>query len=135
MTIGMNELVSASKMDQPTGKLSVYFDGACPLCRREIGAYRQMRGADAISWIDVSTSDDGDLAADLTKYAALRRFHVRRSDGNLAGGAEAFAELWIALPSLTWLGRFLTLLVIRHGAERLYRFFLLIRPILQKSAS
>ena len=113
----------------------MYFDGACPLCRREIDAYRQMRGADAISWIDVSTSNDGDLAADLTKSAALRRFHVRRSDGNLANGAEAFAELWIALPSLTWLGRFLTLLVIRHGAERLYRFFLLIRPILQKLAS
>ena len=113
-------------------QLTVYFDGACPLCRREISFYRRFRGADEIEWVNVSSVAGGQVEADLSRRAALRRFHVRRRDGRLSSGAAAFAELWMALPSLSWLGRFLALPGIRHVAEGLYRGFLLVRPLLQR---
>ncbi len=113
-------------------QLTVYFDGACPLCRREISFYRRFRGAEDIAWVDVSDGSGGHVEADLSRRAALRRFHVRRRDGGLSSGAAAFAELWMALPSLSWLGRSLALPGIRHVTEGLYRVFLVVRPLLQR---
>lgn len=43
--------------ESPSGKLTVYYDGACPLCRREIEFYRRRRGADAIEWVDAAVGD------------------------------------------------------------------------------
>ena len=115
-----------------TENLAVYFDGACPLCRREINLYRQMRGSETITWVDVSKASTEQVAPDLMRRAALRRFHVRLQDGTLASGVAAFAQLWMVLPSLSWLGRLLALPGIRHAAEVFYRGFLIIRPMLQK---
>ncbi len=35
-------------------KTEVYFDGACPLCRREISLYRKLDKEGVISWVDVA---------------------------------------------------------------------------------
>lgn len=36
---------------------TVYYDGACPLCQREISFYRQRKGAEAVRWVDVAQDD------------------------------------------------------------------------------
>ncbi|MGI9523759.1 MAG: thiol-disulfide oxidoreductase DCC family protein [Hyphomicrobiaceae bacterium] len=115
-----------------TESLTVYFDGACPLCRREINVYRRMRGSDSIEWVDLSNQSGEQVSPDLSKQSALRRFHVRGHDGTLFSGAAAFAQLWMAVPSLSWLGRLVALPGIRHAAEVSYRAFLIVRPLLQK---
>lgn len=104
----------------------VYFDGACPLCRREIAFYRRRRGADGIEWIDLSESL-ADPAPDLTRAAALARFHLRDPAGRLWSGAAAFARLWQALPPFRPLGRLAALPGPAHVAEWLYRGFLMVR--------
>lgn len=126
--------MSGKAVDNGQGApLTVYFDGACPLCRREIALYRKLRGADAIAWIDVADACDTKVGSDLSRHDALRRFHVRRKSGELASGAAAFAALWMALPSLSGPGRVLALPVVRHIAELVYRGFLLARPLLQRA--
>ena len=82
--------------------LTVYFDGACPVCSREIGVYRRSRGAEKVLWRDIhsSTFEETD---DLDREGALARFHVRRADGKLVDGAAAFLELWAQLPAWRWL--------------------------------
>ena len=32
----------------------VFYDGACPLCIREIAFYKRRKGADGVTWVDVS---------------------------------------------------------------------------------
>ena len=113
---------------------TVYFDGACPLCRREIGFYRKQRGAEAIDWVDVS-ADPEKTGADLSCAAALKRFHVRDETGALTSGAAAFSALWRRLPAFAWLGRLSSLPLISHVAEGAYRLFLRIRPAMQKIAA
>ena len=76
-------------MAQPT---VVYFDGACPLCRREISFYRSRVEPGAIEWVDLSAEDGTEVAPDLDRKRALARFHVRLPDGRLADGARAFAQ-------------------------------------------
>ena len=65
-----------------------YYDGACPLCAREIAFYRRQAGASRIHWIDVSRLGGNEVAPDLSNSAALARFHVRDIDGSLVSGAR-----------------------------------------------
>jgi len=117
--------------------LTVYFDGSCPLCRREIGYYQKRRGADTINWVDLTAADENSVCAlgeDLTCDEALARFHVRKPDGTLADGAAGFVELWKALPAFKWLGRLVSIPPILWVAERSYDLFLNVRPAMQSFA-
>jgi len=120
-----------STVDETT-QLTVYYDGACPLCRKEIGWYQKQRGAEQIQWRDVSRSPDDNVAADLCTADALRRFHVRKTDGTLVSGAAAFAELWLRLPRFKLFGALSKLPFISQFAELMYRLFLKIRPFVQR---
>ncbi len=113
--------------------LSVYFDGSCPLCTREIAFYRRMKGADAISWVDASQSAEWEVAPGLTKSAALSRFHVVTPNGELLSGAAAFSRIWLELPRFRWLGSLTQNAPIAWLLEHAYRGFLLLRPRLQRA--
>jgi predicted DCC family thiol-disulfide oxidoreductase YuxK len=84
--------------------LTVYYDGACPVCRREIGFYRTRTGS-AVSYCDVAA--EVCPAPDLTREDALQRFHVRLADGALVSGAAAFLALWRETPGLRGAARLL----------------------------
>lgn len=114
-------------------KPSVYYDGACPLCAREIGFYRKRRGAEAVEWVDVSALPDGAVAPGLAKDAALARFHVRTGQGRLLSGGAAFAHLWSALPGFRALGAIFGRPPMSWFADRGYDLFLKVRPVLQSA--
>ncbi len=115
-------------------RLTVFYDGACPLCRREIDFYRRRKGAQSLDWVDVSDSDGETVAPGLTKAEAMARFHVKRGDGQLASGGLAFAQLWAALPGFRPLGLVLQWPPFTWLAEQGYRLFLRFRPRLQALA-
>ena len=116
--------------------LTVLYDGACPLCRREIGLYRSLQPlqADApVCFADVSNAALP-LPPGTTREQLLARFHVRSRDGQLLSGAQAFLALWAALPGWRWLalaGRLPGMAWVMEGG---YRLFLHWRPMLQRWA-
>jgi predicted DCC family thiol-disulfide oxidoreductase YuxK len=120
-------------MTEPT-KLTIFYDGSCPLCIREIGLYQTMKGADALSFIDISQSPDTIVAPGLSKDAAMRRFHVMRPDGRISSGGPAFAHLWAALPRLTWLGKLFLIKPMPCVLDAAYTIFLPMRPSIQRIA-
>lgn len=119
----------------PAAPLTVYYDGACPLCRREIGFYRRSRGAESIAWVDVTAANQASIAPDLRRDDALARFHVRLPDGRLQSGASGFGALWAALPAYRWLGRMVRLPLVQPILETAYTGFLKIRPGMQRVAA
>lgn len=127
-----------SFMEKNVPDLTVFFDGSCPLCRREIGFYQRRRGADAIAWVDLTDPDQGsvdaELGGDLTCEAAMERFHVREPNGTLKDGAAGFVALWKALPNFRWLGRLVSIPPLLWTAEKAYNAFLKIRPRMQAMA-
>jgi predicted DCC family thiol-disulfide oxidoreductase YuxK len=111
--------------------ITVFFDGACPLCRCEIAFYRRRSGADDITWIDVSRSAENDILPGLTRGEALARFHVINAEGKLVSGGEAFACLWAALPGFQRLGKYFHARPLLWILNHAYNLVLNIRPFLQ----
>ena len=106
---------------------TVYFDGACPLCRMEISNYRAQPGADALFFVDASLAK-ADLGPGLDHEKAMRRFHVRTADGTLATGAAGFVVIWRLLPGWRWAARIATIPGMLQLMELAYGAFLVVRP-------
>lgn len=111
------------------GSFAVYYDGSCPLCRKEIAFYQRRRGADSISWVDVSDPDA--VPSDLDCSEALSRFHVREGNGRIVDGGEAFAALWRQLPAFCLIGHLFRAAPLKWVLNAAYEAFLPIRPRLQ----
>lgn len=119
----------ATGMADPKAATTVFFDGACPVCRREIETYRRMTGADAMEWVDVATVPEEALPDGKDRAALLARFTVRRADGQLADGAAGFLSVWRALPRTAAIARVLDRPPFTWVAERAYRGFLVLRRL------
>lgn len=81
--------------------LTVLYDGGCPLCRREIAYYRQLKALEPITWFDLSLNQAMPVA--ISRCDALRRFHLVDDQQQTWHGARAFIRLWQALPGWRWL--------------------------------
>lgn len=111
-------------------QLTVFYDGACPLCLREIGLLRRLDRKGRIRFQDVSPPGAAEFCP-IPRQALLARFHVARADGTLVNGAEAFTEAYAQIPYFVWLrpvGRFPPT---RWVLNRIYDVFLMIRPGIQ----
>ncbi|MDO9468601.1 MAG: DUF393 domain-containing protein [Thiobacillus sp.] len=115
--------------------LTLYYDGGCPVCTREIGFYQRRRGAERIRWINLAQSEDRELGANLSREAAYGRLHARWPDGQLVSGARAFAALWQALPAFRPVGRIAALPGVVHGLEWGYRGFLRLRRLWRRDTA
>lgn len=118
-------------------KLTVLYDGGCPLCRREIAHVQglaQQRPESALCFVDISPSaqDASPFATD--RATLLARFHVQSADGSRLDGAAAFVAMWERLPGWRWLARLARLPGMLTVLEWAYRGFLRVRPTLQRYA-
>lgn len=112
----------------PPAPLVVWYDGACPLCRREIALMRRLDRRGRINFVDVA---EGDAACPIDRAELLARFHALEN-GQLRSGAAAFAAMWRAIPLLRPFGEAARLPLIERLLEWGYVRFLTIRPRLQR---
>ncbi|MEC8288896.1 MAG: DCC1-like thiol-disulfide oxidoreductase family protein, partial [Pseudomonadota bacterium] len=59
----MNTTYSGDKNTPVSGLkvLTVYYDGGCPMCAREVGMYRSLKGAESIKWVNLSELHDFEI--------------------------------------------------------------------------
>lgn len=111
--------------------VEVYFDGSCPMCRREIAVYQNITPDQPIAWVDVSKPDTP-LPQGQSKEQLMARFHTRTVQGELLSGAAAFVHVWAQLPGwrvLAWLAKVPGMLWLM---EKAYNGFLPVRPAIQR---
>lgn len=109
--------------------VTVWYDGDCPLCRREISGLRRLDRAGRIEFLDVAGA--APISCPLDPAELLARFHVREG-GQLLSGAAAFAAMWRVIPALRPLGLLARNRLVLAGLERAYVLFLRFRPRLQR---
>ena len=123
-------------VDRPSiPEVTVYYDGACPLCRREIAFYRDLKGADTIDWVNVANCNDEDIPANVSRAQLLGRFHIQMPDQSVKSGAAAFVEIWQNLPTFRPFARLAQLPAAMPVLEFGYTVFLKFRPTIQKLTS
>ena len=117
------------RLQQASSSLTVWFDGGCPLCRREILLIKKLDRRRAIHFEDV---DRADAVCPLDRAELLSRFHAQERGQPVVSGAAAFAAMWRAIPLLRPFGELARLPPVLCALEFVYRRFLIIRPRLQK---
>jgi predicted DCC family thiol-disulfide oxidoreductase YuxK len=129
ISVPMNASVSP-----PPASCTVFYDGACPVCSREIALYQRLSegAADRPVFENVSAPDAA-LPEGVSREEALARFHVRLPSGEVVSGAAAFIALWRATPRFRLLGRLASAPPLPWLLELAYRGFLKARPLWRKA--
>ena len=117
------------RLHEASPSLTVWFDGACPLCRREILLFKKLDRRGAIRFEDV---DRADAVCPLDRAELLSRFHAEERGYPVVSGAAAFAAMWRAIPLLRPFGEIARLPPFLWALDFAYRRFLIIRPRLQR---
>ena len=119
-------------MSNFTKSLTLYYDGLCPLCSREIEMYRKKDLGDVLSFIDITRNGFSAEKEGLDPLRVKQVFHVRKPDGTLLTGVDAFAEIWRVLPgfkALHWLSQ---QSISRPLMNLGYQIFAQLRPFLPR---
>lgn len=109
-------------------ELTVWYDGECPLCLREISLMRRLDKRGAIKFVDVHSG----AGCPLDTATLLARFHAQERGSGVVSGAAAFAAMWRAIPALRPLGVAAQIPAVLWLLEHCYTGFLRIRPWLQR---
>ena len=101
----------------------MFYDGACPICSREVAHYQRVDRAKRVDWVDIS--QDRRLLHELAiPYpVAMERLHVLYRDGRILQGAYAFAAVWSELPGYQHLARLLRFPGMLAGLDVAYGWF------------
>lgn len=116
--------------DADAVRVTVWYDGACPLCVAEIALMRRLAPPHAVRFVAIQSGETCPLAPE----DLLARFHAQERGQPVVSGAAAFAALWRAIPILSPLGAVARVPAILWMLERAYRLFLRVRPMLQRCA-
>lgn len=112
-----------------SARVKVWYDGACPLCLREIALMRRLDKRGRITFIDIAAGADPSCPVDRAQL--LARFHAEE-DGVIHDGAAAFAAMWRAIPLLRPFGLAARAPAVLRVLEAAYLRFLKLRPRLQR---
>jgi predicted DCC family thiol-disulfide oxidoreductase YuxK len=86
-------------------KLTMYYDGLCPLCKAEILFLSRRNAAGLLSFVDVNSSHYSADAVGVSCQQALDSRYAQYDDGELINGVDVFCAAYerANLPTLAWL--------------------------------
>jgi predicted DCC family thiol-disulfide oxidoreductase YuxK len=106
----------------PTWKLTLLFDGDCPLCLREVAWLRRRDRLGRLVFEDIAAPDFEPARYDRTREQLMAAMHGLRPDGTLLVGADVFREAYGAV-GLGWLVAPSRLPLLRPLVDAGYRLF------------
>lgn len=111
----------------PKPHLTVFFDGACAFCRRQVAFWRRQDRRGRIDWRDISQDARALLGTGISHRQALHKVHARTRHGRTLTGARALLAIMDELPGFRTPARVLTLPPLVWLLEGFYHLFLPLR--------
>ena len=103
--------------------ITIYYDGKCGLCSREITYYKRIAPSGLFDWADIAHDPAALQVLNISQADALRRLHGVDDAGRLYVGVEAFILIWRQLSYWRVLGLIVNLPVIKQVAGWAYNRF------------
>lgn len=131
--------LNQTEVTENKDRVSVFYDGSCPLCVREIGFLQRSFKDEIVNWQNIASeqvaqTQDEEIVPGLSRRAAMKRFHIRNERGELLSGAGAFVAIWKLHPRFGRIANLLDRPAILWVLDLAYNGFLIIRPALQSIA-
>ena len=103
--------------------ITVFYDGKCGLCSREIGHYMKISPPTTFIWRDIANEPRHLEQINVSQSDALRRLHVSDQKGTIHVGIDAFITIWRKLPRWRLLALICAIPGIRSILNFLYNKF------------
>ena len=118
----LRQLVGRSAMRSVTRRQSVYYNGACAVCRVEMNHYsrRCETAAVPVRFVDSSIKYDALAEYGLRREHLQRRLYLESPNGRMVSGVAALTRLWAQTPGYQWLSTVVSLPIVRPIAEMVY---------------
>ena len=123
-----------------TVKLTIFFDGGCPLCKREVDFMSSRNQKGFLRFIDINSSDFSFDKYGITYKQAMERIHALKSDGSVIRDVNVFQEAY-SLIDLGWIYAPTKLPIIDKVISIIYevwakyRLKITLRPTIEKLCS
>ena len=119
-------------------KLTIFFDGGCPLCKREVDFLQSKNQKGYLGFIDINSSDFSlDFKYGISYKQAMERIHAFKSDGSVIKDIKVFQEAY-SLIGLGWIYKPTKLPILDKCIESIYglwakhRLKITFRPSIEK---
>ncbi|MBT5019180.1 DUF393 domain-containing protein [Planctomicrobium sp.] len=103
-------------------EFEVFYDGACPLCKREINLLSRWDKQDKIQFTDIAADDFSAESIGITYDQLMAEIYGRLPDGTFVNGVEVFRRLYSAV-GFSWIVAPTRLPGISHVMDFGYRIF------------
>jgi predicted DCC family thiol-disulfide oxidoreductase YuxK len=107
-------------MDYP--ELTLYYDGNCVFCRKEVARLRRWDGAGRLGFADIAAADFSPPSDDIDMLALNTQMHAQTADGRMLVGIDSLLAAY-TLVGRGWMVAPLRVPALRPVFAALYRSF------------
>jgi predicted DCC family thiol-disulfide oxidoreductase YuxK len=110
-------------MKHDNGKITVYFDGACPKCVKDRYQYEKLSGAAGknVNWFDITGQDEILKRIGIDPQKALMELHLKNENQEILSEIDAYITLLEKIPLLKPVAWLIGLPLIRPVLSKVYR--------------
>ena len=103
--------------------ITVFYDGKCGLCSKEIRYYQRIAPTGVFDWVDITKSTEKLDAAGIPLVDALRSIYSIDHNDTVHTGVDTFLLIWRELKYWKLLGTLVSLPIIRQATDLGYIVF------------
>lgn len=104
-------------------KVTMFYDGGCPLCKVEVKHYQDLDKQQHIEWVDITKNQEILKQYNIPFDNAIRHLHVLDKKQKVQIGAYAFVTLWKELPYYRILAVFFYIPMSKFMLNIFYKIF------------
>lgn len=86
-------------------KPSIFYDGGCGLCQKEIRHYQRLDKNSAIEWVDIYKKPESLQSHGIEYLDAMMVLHGINKDGDIVKGVENFISIWQNIEQYQWIAK------------------------------